>query len=117
MTRWDSNGKPCRSTSALSRKGWPKRSLRDALIGLGSAYRVLGECRRAVEVLGKAVERFPENGATRAFLAMALYNTGEHRDAVSTLLRTLAETTQDEKTLPYKEPILFYASHLDEMQQ
>jgi hypothetical protein len=50
----------------------------------------------------------------QVFLAMALYNTGECREAVELLLRNLAETTGDEGISACKRAILFYAGRLDE---
>lgn len=88
--------------------------LGDALIGLGSTLRVLGEHARAVEVLRDAAGRFPENGAIPVFLAMALHNVGEHSGAMELLLRGLVETSQDEAILRYKRAISFYAGRLDE---
>jgi predicted Zn-dependent protease len=74
----------------------------------------LGEYRKAVEVLHGGTTRFPNNRAMQVFLAMALYNTGECREAVELLLRNLAETTGDEGISAYKRAILFYAGRLDE---
>jgi hypothetical protein len=50
----------------------------------------------------------------QVFLAMALYNAGECREAVELLLRNLAETTGDEGISAYNRAILFYAGRLDE---
>ena len=88
--------------------------LEGAMLGLGSTYRSLGEYRKAVEVLHGGTTRFPNNRAMQVFLAMALYNTGECREAVELLLRNLAETTGDEGISAYKRAILFYAGRLDE---
>jgi tetratricopeptide (TPR) repeat protein len=94
--------------------GLSGRDLEGAFVGLGSTYRSLGEYRRAVEALREGVARFPENRAMEVFLAMALYNVGEHREATGSLLRTVAETSGDAKISAYKEAILFYAGRLDE---
>ena len=94
--------------------GLSGRDLEGAFVGLGSTYRSLGEHRRAVETLREGVARFPENRAMEVFLAMALYNVGEHREATGSLLRTLAETSADGGISAYKEAILFYAGRLDE---
>ena len=94
--------------------GLSGRDLEGAFVGLGSTYRSLGEYRRAVETLREGVARFPENCAMEVFLAMALYNLGEHREATESLLRTLSETSADGGISAYKEAILFYAGRLDE---
>jgi tetratricopeptide (TPR) repeat protein len=95
-------------------EGLTGEDLEGATLGLGSTYRALGEYRKAVEVLRGGTTRFPNNRAVQVFLAMALYNTGECRDAVELLLRNLAETTGDEGISAYKRAILFYAGRLDE---
>ena len=64
--------------------------------------------------LGEGVARFPQSHVMRVFLAMALYNVGEHREATELLLRALAETSADPEISAYKEAILFYAGRLDE---
>jgi tetratricopeptide (TPR) repeat protein len=94
--------------------GLSGRDLEGALVGLGSTYRSLGEYGRAVETLREGVARFPESRAMEVFLAMALYNVGEHREATESLLRILAETSADRGISAYKEAILFYAGRLDE---
>ena len=94
--------------------GLSGRDLEGAFVGLGSTYRSLGEYGRAVETLREGVARFPENCAMEVFLAMALYNLGEHREATESLLRTLSETSADGGISAYKEAILFYAGRLDE---
>ena len=94
--------------------GLSGRDLEGAFVGLGSTYRSLGEYRRAVETLREGLARFPENRAMEVFLAMALYNVGEHREATESLLRTLSETSADEGVSAYKEAIVFYAGRLDE---
>jgi tetratricopeptide (TPR) repeat protein len=94
--------------------GLSGRDLEGAFVGLGSTYRSLGEYRRAVETLREGVARFPESRAMEVFLAMALYNVGEHREATESLLRTLSETSADRGISAYKEAILFYAGRLDE---
>jgi tetratricopeptide (TPR) repeat protein len=94
--------------------GLTGRDLEGAFVGLGSTYRSLGEFRKAIETLRQGVAWFPETRAMEVFLAMALYNVGEHHEATELLLQTLAETSADEKISAYKEAILFCAGRLDE---
>ena len=94
--------------------GLTGEDLEGAMLGLGSTYRALGEYERAVETLRGGTTRFPNSRAMQVFLAMALYNTGECREAVELLLRNLAETTGDEGISAYNRAILFYAGRLDE---
>jgi len=94
--------------------GLSGRDLEGAVLSLGSSYRAVGQYEKAAEVLRDGADRFPENRAMQVFLAMALYNTGEHHPAMRLLLRNLVETTEDSETLVYKEAVLFYADRLDE---
>lgn len=93
--------------------GLSGEDLEGAVLSLGSSYRAVGEYAKAARVLRDGTTRFPENRAMQVFLAMALYNTGEHRPATRLLLRNLAETTDDKEILAYKDVVLFYADRLD----
>ncbi|KOX22551.1 MULTISPECIES: tetratricopeptide repeat protein [unclassified Streptomyces] len=86
---------------------------RGALLGLGSTYRVLGRYEEAVALLTRAVEEFPGDGSLRAFLSMALYNTGRHHESVALLLRLLAGTSEDPSIRTYRPAIEHYAEDLD----
>lgn len=86
--------------------------LRDALLGLGSTYRVLGRYADAEKILRRGTEEFPDDAALRAFLAMALYNTGHHHEATTTLLTVLARTTGDTRVHRYRPAIEHYARNL-----
>jgi tetratricopeptide (TPR) repeat protein len=88
---------------------------RGALLSLGSTYRALGEYPEAVEVLGQGVSEFPADRAMQTFLALAQYNTGEHRQAVDLLLKHLVETTSDPGIRAYEKALRFYAGRLDEV--
>ncbi|MFB8206524.1 tetratricopeptide repeat protein [Streptomyces sp. NPDC056010] len=57
--------------------------------------------------------RYPEDQALRAFLAMALYNRGEGREAVGLLLKTLATASDDPGVRQYRRAIEHYADDLD----
>ncbi|MEE1807394.1 tetratricopeptide repeat protein [Streptomyces sp. BE133] len=98
----------------LDGTGLSDEDRRGALLGLGSTHRVLGQYERAVEVLRSGVERFPDAGALRTFLAMALYNTGEHHESVQLLLRLLAATSEDPHVRQYRRAIEHYAQDLHE---
>lgn len=94
--------------------GLPDDDLRGALLGLGSTYRALGQYEKAVATLSRGMVRFPEAGEFPTFLAMALYNTGNHDEAMELLLKTLANSSSDPGVLRYQRAILFYADKLDE---
>lgn len=99
--------------SALE-QGLAAPDLERALLGLGSTYRGLGEYQKAVETLRRGVREFPTNRALQAFLAMALYNTGQYKEAMELVFVNLLETTTDEKLQYFKRGLLYYATHLDE---
>ena len=88
---------------------------RGALLGLGSTYRAMGKYPEAVEVLGQGVSEFPADRAMQTFLALALYNVGEHRQAVDLLLKHLVETTSNPGIRSYEKALRFYAGRLDEV--
>ena len=93
----------------------PDEERRGALLGLGSTYRALGEYPAAVEVLRRGVSEFPADRAMQTFLALALYNVGEHRQAVDLLLKHLVETTSDPGIRSYEKALRFYTGRLDQV--
>ncbi len=94
--------------------GLEGRDLQECLVCLGSTLRVAGEHDEAVEVLERAVDDFPENNSSRAFLALAHYSNGDPDLAVTTLLSLLLETTQDSDILAYADALEYYRDNLDE---
>ncbi|MER8084112.1 tetratricopeptide repeat protein [Streptomyces sp. NPDC058316] len=96
----------------LDGTGLSEEDRRGALLGLGSTHRVLGHHHRAVEVLRGGVEEFPDDGALRTFLAMALFNTGEHHESSRLLLELLAATSEDPHVRQYRRAIEHYAQDL-----
>ncbi|CAM5666739.1 hypothetical protein SCALM49S_07913 [Streptomyces californicus] len=62
----------------------------------------------------RGVEEFPDDGALRTFLAMALFNTDEHHEAMRLLLEVTAATSQDPYVQRYRRAIEHYAKDLDE---
>jgi tetratricopeptide (TPR) repeat protein len=92
--------------------GLRKRDLEGALLGLGSSYRCLGDYRKAEKTLRLGVKRFPRSRPMQIFLAMALFNTNQHGQAMKLLLRNLAETSADGQIIAYKTAISFYADKL-----
>ena len=94
--------------------GLAGEDLAGALLGLGSTYRCLGEYQQAIDTLRRGIAEFPGNRSFEVFLAMALYNVGQHAEAIERLLRALAETSADDSIRGYKRAILFYADKLDQ---
>jgi tetratricopeptide (TPR) repeat protein len=88
--------------------------LAGALLGLGSTYRCLGEYQQAIDTLRRGIAEFPNDRSFEVFLAMALYNVGQHNEGTERLLRALAETSGDDSIRRYQRAISFYADKLDE---
>ncbi len=90
-------------------QGLEGEDLREALLGLGSTLRVLGDHAQAAEVLRRGADLYPDAREFGPFLAMALAGVGEWRRAVGLLLRDLAQTSADEGILHYRHALLEYA--------
>ncbi len=86
---------------------------KNAMLGLGSTYRALGEYEKAANTLTWAVEMFPEDRPLQVFQAMALYNDDKAKDACELLLSLLIETTADESIIGYRDAIRTYAGDLN----
>ena len=102
---------------ALAEAGLAEEDRHGAFLGLGSTHRVLGRYDLAVQTLRRGLAEFPDDPALQAFLAMALYNSGEGREAVRLLLRVLAATSSDRRVQDYRRAIEHYAEDLDGVQQ
>jgi tetratricopeptide (TPR) repeat protein len=100
--------------SAL-RLGLDGEDLKHALLGLGSTYRSLGRYAEALDTLTKGVGTFPEDRSMQVFQAMALYNSGEAKEACQLLLQIVSTTTADEGVRSYRRAIDIYAADLDRM--
>ena len=93
--------------------GLSEKDRRGAFLGYGSTLRGLGRYPEAVEVFRRGVAEFPDDNALRTFSAMALYNVGEHHEAMRTLLEVVAETSSDPGIQGYRAAIEHYAKDLD----
>ncbi|WP_219508214.1 tetratricopeptide repeat protein [Nonomuraea ceibae] len=82
-----------------------------AFTGLGSTLRVLGRVAESRALFRRALEEFPGDPGLRVFEAMALYNAGESREAVSALLKLLVEAGH---VGGYERAVAYYADNLDE---
>ncbi len=92
--------------------GLNSEDLKDALLGLGSTYRSLGEYKKSEEVFLRAISLFPDERCFRVFLSMTLFNLGRSEEAVGTLLKELAETSSDDSIKQYARALLFYSDKL-----
>ncbi|AIQ46411.1 tetratricopeptide repeat protein [Paenibacillus sp. FSL R7-0273] len=95
--------------------GLPPEQRAGALLGLGSTYRTLGDYQRAKSVLQQGADEYPERAEFQAFLAMTLYNLGEHSGGMGILLKLLAETSGNPGIQEYRKAISFYADKLDQV--
>ncbi|MFI6083470.1 tetratricopeptide repeat protein [Streptomyces sp. NPDC051217] len=86
-----------------------------ALVGLGSTFRILGRYEESVGTLRGGLAEFPGDGALLTFLAMALFNTGQHDEAMRILLELLATTSEDPRVRTYRRAIGHYAKDLREI--
>jgi tetratricopeptide (TPR) repeat protein len=93
--------------------GLSGEQLRGAYLGLGSTYRALGQYAESKLTLDEGLARFPNAAELRVFLAMTLSNLGQGREAVSLLLRVVAEGVSDPGVRKYERAIQFYAGDLD----
>lgn len=91
----------------------PDAELRAAYLGLGSTYRILGQYAESRQILLEGLKIFPEAREMKIFLAMTLYNLGEHHEAVSSLLKIIMDTTNNADIKNYERAIRFYANDLD----
>ncbi|WP_329617899.1 tetratricopeptide repeat protein [Streptomyces brevispora] len=99
---------------ALDGPGLPAEDRHGAFLGLGSTLRVLGRYEAARGVLRRGLTEFPHDASLLTFLAMTLYNLGESREAVRTLLNVTAATSADQRVQAYRPAIEHYADRLDE---
>jgi tetratricopeptide (TPR) repeat protein len=87
--------------------------LRGCLLGLGSSYRCRERYADAVRTLERGIEHFPDAEEFRVFLAMAYYNMGLNREAVSILLKHIGEYSANDGAKKYQRAILYYAKQPD----
>nr|WP_313639035.1 tetratricopeptide repeat protein [Paenibacillus sp.] len=95
--------------------GLPSEQRVGALLGLGSAYRTLGEYDYSKAILEQAVREYPENKEFPVFLAMTMHNLGDHSLAMGMLLKLLAETSSDEGIRSYSKAISYYSDKLEQV--
>ncbi len=92
--------------------GLPPNEHSNALIGLGSTLRSLGQLDRSAEILRSGQRLFPENREFDAFLALTLHAQGKHAEALALALDTLITTTEDPGLTAYGRALRQAASQL-----
>ena len=85
----------------------------DALFGLASTYRSLGNYSEALSYFEQTMIEYPGSIEVKPFYAMCLYNLGQHKEATSLLLELLISTTNSDAIKEYQRAILLYAKDLD----
>jgi tetratricopeptide (TPR) repeat protein len=85
----------------------------DALFGLASTYRSLGNYTEALKYFELTMLEYPDSVEVQPFYGMCLYNLGRHREATALLLELLVSTTNSESIKEYQGAILLYAKDLD----
>src|SRR6201987_2225465 len=93
--------------------GLSGEDLRGALLGAGSTYRNLGQLARSEETLRRGIQTYGEVSEFSAFLALTLYSGGRFREAISILLKLLADTASDLHIKRYDTALRYYAVHPD----
>jgi tetratricopeptide (TPR) repeat protein len=86
--------------------------LRQGLIQYGSTLRNIGRREAAVTALRDAVARFGGDDAARAFLALALVDADQPREAVATLLELALDRADSASLRQYARPLRAYARDL-----
>lgn len=85
----------------------------EAMFGLASTLRSIGEYERAKRLFEQTLAEYPDADDARTFYAMCLYNLGAHHAAMQTLLDILLRTTASEAIRTYRRAIALYAEDLD----
>ncbi|MFJ8745276.1 tetratricopeptide repeat protein [Embleya sp. NPDC127516] len=98
---------------ALIGDGLPAEDRLGAFLGLGSTYRAFGAHDKAVAILQRGLTEFPDDPGLTTFLAMALYNAGDPKTAVESLLHVIATTSTHPHLTPYRKALTLYATDLD----
>ena len=84
-------------------RGLSRADLRDALIGLGSSLRSVGQTRAAIRTLQKARTLFPRDPAVVLFLALAHASAGQHALALRQVADALLRESKNPLLAPYRK--------------
>lgn len=84
----------------------------NALIGLATTLRSLGQAARAAEVLRSGQLQFPDNREFPVFLALALHDLGQHSEALRLALIALADTSDDPGVTAHQRTLRHEAGRL-----
>jgi tetratricopeptide (TPR) repeat protein len=93
--------------------GLSGEDLRGALLGAGSTYRNRGQLARSEETLRRGIQTYGDVSEFSAFLALTLYSSGRSKEAISILLKLLADTATDVHIQRYERALKYYAANPD----
>ncbi|MEX3747125.1 tetratricopeptide repeat protein [Lysinibacillus xylanilyticus] len=93
--------------------GLPDEELEDAFVKLGSIYRTHERFLEAKKLYQEAMRKFPKKEQMTIFYAMALYNLGEHAEAMGFLIDNIAYTSTNQDILKYYRTITYLGNRLD----
>ncbi len=83
----------------------------DAIVGLGSSLRVVGEVAESYRVLEEGVRQFPDHVALKVFFALTLERMGNYGQAIDQLLDVITLTGKAPSLDPYKNSIRYYRAY------
>ncbi|MDM5248025.1 tetratricopeptide repeat protein [Lysinibacillus sp. G4S2] len=93
--------------------GLTDEELEDAYVKLGCIYRTHELFLEAKKLFQEAFRKFPKKEQMKIFYAMALYNVGEHAEAMGFLIDNIAYTTTNQDILKYYRTITYLGHRLD----
>jgi RimJ/RimL family protein N-acetyltransferase/catechol 2,3-dioxygenase-like lactoylglutathione lyase family enzyme len=88
---------------------------RDALLGLASTYRSLGEYEKSKNTFNLGIQEFPEYRPFYVFLALTQFNLNSSAESIRLLLEQLIETSSDQEIKSYERALKFYSTRLNEV--
>lgn len=86
----------------------------EAIIGLGSTYRTIGQYSKSQILLENSISKY-DNKALEVFLAMTLFNLNDHEKSISILLKLLVDSSSDEDIIKFSKAISFYSDRLNQV--
>lgn len=86
----------------------------EAIIGLGSTYRTIGQYSKSQILLENSISKY-DNKALEVFLAMTLFNLNDYEKSISILLKLLADSSSDEDIRKFSKAISFYSDRLNQV--
>ena len=102
---------PYKKALALGLKGKSREGL---FVGLSSTLRCLGKYSEAIDVIDQARSEYPNEIVFSVFRALILNNLDRGDEAITSLLSTLLDTTNDLGVRQYDRALRFYSTRLRE---